>query len=950
MTSFIDLCVTDILQKHRENLLNTTVVFPSKRAMVFFKRSMQTHISQMVFLPKLSTIQEFCLEKQNATIPDDFTLVHLLYQSYRTFAKTTETLEDFYPWGEMLLSDFDDIDKYKINAKDLFTNIADIKDIESLFDYLNEEQKKIISDFWDTTKIPTKSSENDVRKNFLNLWKLLPSIYTDFTQKLQEQHLCYEGMAIRSVAELPVEEKAELFGNKTYLFIGFNALSECEKSLFSFLQNRKQAFFYWDYDTYYKQDQSHEAGIFIRKNLQEFKNELDESNFSNFLHDKTIQLVKAPNELAQAKYCSEVLKNATVEDTAIVLADEKLIVPILNSIPPDIKYNITLGYPIRSSAAYTLFESILDLYVNVSSNAFYYKDVLRICENSLFSLENQKNAISLRSKIVKEKKITIPQKECVEVSKFDYIFKADVQTDTYVNSLKETIIEFSTQNALDDIDKSIFYTIYTELAALQTVIDGQHIHFERISFINNLLKKSLQNKTIAIAGEPLEGLQVMGILEARMLDFKNLILTSVTDENLPKTSTGGSFIPYNLRVAFGMPTIKEQSAMYSYYFYRLLQRSENITLLYSESSGENKAEKSRFILQLLYESPFKNLSDGKNNPNKKFSGIQETEYYYTISPNNAIEYSSAHTGNEIETFVRDIKSTRKLSPTALIKFIQCERQFYFSAIKGLRKPQDFEELPQAVDIGNYFHTAMETIYKPYINKEVTPAIIDAILKDQDALKQVLTDAMKQNNAPQNVRDQNSKEFLTLLKRINNFLEAEKQKPFTIVALESDEAQLLLPNGINIGGRIDRLDFCQGVYRIVDYKTGNCNEEKLRKKISIQDIETLFTKNKTYPKEAFQALFYAYIFKKLHSENSYQPNLFFIQLFGNDANKTTLDIGGEELITFDGELLTQFEEKLLQLTNAMISAEQEFELTTIADTCTYCDFKAFCNKETNEASF
>lgn len=948
MTSFIDLCVTDILQKHSENLLNTTVVFPSKRAMVFFKRSMQTHISQMVFLPKLSTIQEFYLEKQNATIPDDFTLVHLLYLSYRTFAKTTETLEDFYPWGEMLLSDFDDIDKYKINAKDLFTNIADIKAIESLFDYLNEEQKKIISDFWDTTKIPAKSSENDVRKNFLNMWKLLPSIYTDFKQKLQEQHLCYEGMAIRSVAELPVEQKAELFDNKTYLFIGFNALSECEKSLFSFLQNRKQAFFYWDYDTYYKQDESHEAGIFIRKNLKEFPNELDESAFSNFLRDKNIQLVKAPNEVAQAKYCGEVIKNATLEDTAIVLADEKLIVPLLNSIPAGTKYNITLGYPIRSSAAYTLFESILELYAHASGNEFYYKNVMSICENSLFSLESRKNATKLHSKIVKEKRITIPQKECVEVSKLDYIFKANLQTNTYVNSLKETIIEFSIQNALNDIDKSIFYTIYTELAALQTVIDGQHIHFERISFINNLLKKSLQNKTIAIAGEPLEGLQVMGILEARMLDFKNLILTSVTDENLPKTSTGGSFIPYNLRVAFGMPTIKEQSAMYSYYFYRLLQRSENITLLYSESSGENKAEKSRFILQLLYESPFKNLSEEKDNPYKKYSGIREAEYYYTISPSEELQF--AESSDDIAIFRHNITTNKKLSPTSLIKYIQCERQFYFSAIKGLRKPQDFEELPQAVDLGNYFHTTMETIYKPYVNKEVTPAIIDAILKDQDTLQQTLLNAMKENNAPQNVRDTNSKEFQTMFKRINNFLEAEKQKTFTIIALESDEGQLQLPNGINIGGRIDRLDFCQGVYRIVDYKTGNCNEEKQRKKTTIKDIDTLFTANKDYPKEAFQALFYAYIFKKLHPKNSYQPNLFFIQLYASEANKTTLQINGQELITFDDELFTQYEERLQALTDSMIHPDKEFKMTDISNTCTYCDFKAFCNKEATKSIF
>ncbi len=945
MTSFIDICVTDILQKHTPNLVNTTVVFPSKRAMVFFKRSMQTHISHMVFMPQLCTIQEFCLKQQVATIPDDFTLVHLLYQSYCRSTKTTETLEDFYPWGEMLLSDFDDVDKYKINAKDLFTNISDIKDIESIFDYLNEEQKKIISDFWDTTKIPTNTSENDVRKKFLNMWKHLPTIYTDFKQKLTEQNLCYEGMAIRSVAELPIEQKAEIFGEKNYIFIGFNALSQCEKSLFTFLKNRKQAFFYWDYDTYYKNDESHEAGIFIRKNLKEFPNELDESAFSNFLRDKSIQLVKAPNEVAQAKYCGEVIKNATLEDTAIVLADEKLIVPLLNSIPADTKYNITLGYPIRSSATYTLFESILDLYSHASSHGFYYKSVLRICENSLFSPENQKSAKELQSYIIKEKIITISQDTCVKISNLDYIFKKDITTDNYLNALKETIIEVCNQNHLDEIDKSIFYTIYTELAALQTIIEKQHIHFERIAFINNLLKKTLQNKTIAIAGEPLEGLQIMGILEARMLDFKNLILTSVTDNNLPKTSTGGSFIPYNLRVAFGMPTIKEQSAMYSYYFYRLLQRSENITILYSESSGENKSEKSRFILQLQYESPFKNLSKNEHNSFKKLSGIEEKEYFYTISPSNEMQYSIAK--DEIATF---FSNNKKLYPTSLIKYIQCPRQFYFSAIKGLRKPKEFQELAQAVDLGNYFHRTMETLYKPYVNKEVTPLVIDAILNDQETLKQALLAAMEKEKAQKNALNTSSIEFLTMLKRINIFLETEKQTPFTVIALETDEANLQLTNGIEISGKIDRLDLCQGMYRIIDYKTGNCTEEKLQKKLVVKDIDTFFTYENDYPKEAFQATVYTYIMKKLHPEKTYQPNLFFIQVIGSESKATTLQINGEEIITFDGELLTQFEEKLLELTNAIADPENTFEPTDNPKACTNCDFKAFCNKEGAESFF
>lgn len=948
MESFIDLCVTDILKKHSEHLANTTVIFPSKRAIVFFKKSMGKQINAPIFLPRMTTIQEFCLSRQDSVIPDDLTLVYLLYQSYKKIQQNNESFEDFYPWGEMLLSDFDDIDKYLINAKTLFTNIGDIKEIDSLFDYLDESQKNMIRRFWDTTKIEANTAEKDVRRKFIDFWNKLPLIYDDFKSTLQEQNLSYEGMALRSVAEADVETKDSVFGDSTYIFIGFNALSECEKKIFHFLKDRHQAFFYWDYDTYYKDDTSHEAGIFVRKNLTFFPNELPQDAFNNFNSNKNIRIIKTPNEIAQAKLCGELLQDLDptrqYESTAIILADEKLVVPVIKSLPVD-KYNVTLGYPIRSSAAYTLFESMLSLYANKRNNKLYYKDVLKICENPLIPTTINEQIRAIRDDIVKNKKITLQIDDCGDT--LDFIFKLDTTLEYYVENLSKAIIDICKKFALDEIDKSIFYTIYTQLSVAQKITKDNNIQFQKIEFINSFLKKTLQSKNIAIEGQPLVGLQVLGILETRLLDFENIILTSVMDGNLPKTSLGSSFIPYNLRVAFGMPTIKEQSAMYSYYFYRTLQRSHNITLLYSENSGENKSEQSRFLLQLLYESPFKtNLGNGEEqNKDKVLDKITVEEYNYNVSPNNVQPISIDKNNPDVQNYFDSLKNGKYLSPTAIIKYIECGLQFYFSQIKRLKKPQEFDELPKPYDVGNYFHNTMENLYKGLEGKTIDSQVIDTIIADDKKLEDTILQVMKDLHAPERIINKQSTEFHTIKKQIQTFLEYEKQNPFTLIKVEKDARTTF--QGIEIGGRFDRIDMQKGIVRIVDYKTGNCKVDNLDTKLNVT-TESLFTpptKDKErFPKEAFQTMLYAYILKKMEPEKTFQPNLFFIQTINDKNNRTTLKYNKKEVLSFDGDLEKEFETGLQEKITELLDTNRKFVQTENREkVCSYCDFKEFCGR-------
>ena len=585
---------------------------------------------------------------------------------------------------------------------------------------------------------------------------------------------------------------------------------------------------------------------------------------------------------------------------------------------------------------------------NKEGDKIYYKDFFRICENSLIPQEAAKNASKLRNKIIKEKLYTISAEECKNQCGMSYIFdispkKGSNVSATYVSELINCILEICKNENLGEIDKSIFYTIYTELSAISKILEKQEIQLEKIQFVNSLLKKTLQGKTVAVEGQPLEGLQVMGILETRMLDFKNIIMTSVMDGNLPKNKVGGSFIPYNIRVRFGMPTIKEQSAMYSYYFYRLIQRCEKLTILYSEGTGENKAEKSRFILQLLYESPFKNISSSEDNPNKTYNGISVEEYGYTINPRSEQPIEIAKNRPEVLEYIdKMLDGEKKLYPTTLSKFIQCELQFYFAHILGLQKPDEIDELPKAYDLGNYFHYAMEELYKPYVGKMLDEKTIDALLADEEHIKKCLDKAMRKNNAPQTVANRESKEFLSTFKYIQNFLVFDKKHICRIIALESNDTQTTI-NGVTLRGKIDRLDFYQNVYRIGDYKTGRWTDNTYKTKFTVKNIENLFD-SKEHQKEAFQTLLYAYILKSQNPDLNYQPNLYFVQNINNENPQTTLTVEKNEVQQFDGELYNQFKEQLEQLISRLLQTTGIFEQTPHENNCKDCNFINFCGRK------
>jgi len=519
-----------------------------------------------------------------------------------------------------MLNDFDDIDKYLVNPEDLFKNLKSLKSIQDQFTYLSDEQIEAIKQFWQSFDPEKHSSHQD---DFISIWNVLLNIYQSFNKRLNELGIAYEGMIYRDVTNKLKGNDIIGLTHQKYVFAGFNALNNCEKKLFNYLQNNKMADFYWDYDESYINNPYHEAGFFLRENISEFKAPVSFSSqnvFNSLLQEKNIEIISVPSDIGQTKVITKILQESTVNHidspnkTAIVLADEDLLVPILHSVPDSIdNVNITMGYPVNNTPIYSLLEHLIDLQKNAKATKtetrFYYKNVLAVLSHQYVNSQFQEEANQLIQFIKTNNKIVISNIELASCVFFQSLF---IKVDSYqdlseyllnilhhiYNSLKKTGNEDTIHNP--SLEKEYIYHIYLSINRLKEVLEEQNIPIKMETYIR-LVRKIIRNLRVPFTGEPLSGLQIMGILETRLLDFENLFICSMSEGVLPKTEASLSFVPYSLRKGFGLPTIEHQDAIYAYYFYRLIQRAKNVTLMYNSSSdGMKTGEMSRFLYQLKF--------------------------------------------------------------------------------------------------------------------------------------------------------------------------------------------------------------------------------------------------------------------------------------------------------------------------------------------------------------
>ena len=946
--------VTDFLyNKYQQKISDFTIVFPNRRAGVFFTKYLSQISNKTMWMPQIITINEFAQKLSNLQLADKLTLTFELYKSYKKVYKSSENFDDFYSWGEMLLNDFDDVDKYLINTDDVFQNISSIKDLDFNFDYLSDEQIKVLKQFFANFH---DGQITDKKESFLKIWNVLNPIYKDFNKNLSEKLIAYEGMIYRQMAEKIKNNTIEIKSEKI-IFIGFNALNNCEKKLFKFLQNNKLAEFFWDYDNYYtKTNKQHEAGLFLRNNINEFMNDEFVYNFDNLNSNKNIEFISSPSDIAQTKLISKILEenNFVADKTAIVLADENLLMPLLFSLPDNIsEINVTMGYPLKNTPVFSLIKHIISLQKNAkkdknNNTVFYHEDISNILNHQYINYDEQGD----EENIIDKRKVYRSLNNLQNPVLAKIFVKIDDLSD-FSNYITEVLYEVFQNITKDNVDKNslnleieYIYHIFIAVKRLNEIIATEKIEL-KIETYFKLFDKVIQSLSVPFTGEPLAGLQIMGVLETRVLDFENIIILSMNEGVLPKSGIASSFIPYNIRKGFGLPTIENQDAVYAYYFYRLIQRAQNIFMVYNtQSSGINANEKSRFLYQIKYEHDF---------------NIVEKNLTFDIGVNKPKEIIVKKTPeiiNKLNLYLSSDESRKAFSPSALNVYKSCSLKFYFKYLAELKQADEVVEEIDAMHFGSITHEAIHLLYQNFKDDKilVTKDELEQLLKNKTLINSAIKKAFntqfykQDEDADVEIKGKDSLIFEIIKRYVNKIIETDKNRfaPFSIVDLEKSvnyKFPVFINNEkkyVNLYGKIDRIDQINNSIRIIDYKTGAEHN-------TFYDVEEIFDDEKSAKThEIFQIFMYSMLYKKNLKPNiNIEPCLLYIKkLYDKNFNINITQKQNRKIINVINSydfVSEDFENKLSNLITNIFDENNNFEQTEDIDRCKYCEYADICKR-------
>ena len=959
MESFLKLVAADLYKHTEGNLAHTAVVFPNKRAGLFFNEYLAQESDSPIWSPAYVSISELFRSLSPWEVGDPVKLVCELYKIFRRETQSTETLDDFYFWGEMLISDFDDADKNRVDTDKLFSNLQDLRNIMDDYTFIDDEQEEAIRQFFQNFSIERRTA---LKERFISLWNVLGNIYKGFRESLASQNIAYEGMMYRHVIEhldvdkLPYEK---------YVFVGFNVLNKVEHTLFTQLKDAGKAVFYWDYDEFYmkenRQAVTHEAGEFIRRNLRDFPSPLSGELFKNLSKPKEVHYIASSTENAQARYLPQWIRNNLTtpeKETAVVLCNEALLQPVLHSLPAEVKHvNITMGFPLSQTPVYSFLIALLELHThgfNFKSGRYTFQSVVTLLKHP-YTRQLTGQAELLEKELTRNNRFyPLPG----ELGKDEFLTRLFTPLSGNLNlciRLSETLQQVASiyqantsgtedTDAFNQLYRESLFKAYTTINRFRTLIEEDELTVQSETF-RRLLVKILSTTNIPFHGEPAIGMQVMGVLETRNLDFRHLVLLSVNEGQLPKSGGDSSFIPYNLRKAFGMTTIEHKIAVYAYYFYRLLQRAERVTLIYNTSSdGLNRGEWSRFMLQFLIEWPHpitrQFLEAGQSPQGTSSITVEKT-------PDVMRQMQSLF----------DVRANpkAKFSPSALNYYLDCPLKFYYRYVAGLSAPDEVSAEIDSATFGSIFHYAAEHIYKDLTThgKVINKEALETLLRNDVKLQDYVDTAFKKLffNVPQNEKPEyngvqliNSAVIARYLKQLlQNDL---RYAPFTFIAseMEVDEPiDIQTPKGViksRIGGIIDRMDSKDGTLRIVDYKTGGDADTP-------PHVESLFIPDKKRSNYVFQTFLYAAIMCRKQPTMKIAPALLYIHRAATETYSPVIQMGEsrkpKEAVEDFSKYEKEYRERLQGLLEEIFNPEKSFTQTEIIEKCTYCDFKALCKR-------
>ena len=961
--TFLEYVAEDIIGKYGTDLSRIAVVFPNKRAALFLNEHLARIAGQPVWSPAYITISDLFRQHTDLKPADPIKLICDIHKSFTKCTGIDETLDHFYGWGQLLLADFDDIDKNMADADSIFCNLKDIHELDDI-SYLDNEQKEMLKRFFANF---SDDIESELKKRFLSLWSHFGDIYHDYNRRLTEQGIGYEGAIYRKVAS---EETLHLKYDK-YLFVGFNLIQKVERVLFSRLMKEGKAKFYWDFDEYYMPTARAQQSASVPNNtasfaayLTDFTNELDNTDrdiYANMRRPKRIRFISSPTENAQARFASNwLLENERYKagrKTAVVMCDESILLPIMHSLPPEAdKVNITSGFPLAMTPVASLVMLLFDLYTlglrkkGTAFNPHYMKKLMA------HPYARHIQEVHLKEMHLKGVHLSqVHQEKEVHQEGIAALLQ-------HIASLVKQV-GIATKQEGDALTQESVFRMFTILNRLAALADSGDLLVDNTT-LRRLVSQLVGAASIPFHGEPVIGVQIMGVLETRNIDFDNVLLLSCNEGNMPKGVNDSSFIPYSIRKAHGLTTIDNKVAIYSYYFHRLLQRAGDITIAYNNSTDNgHTGEMSRFMLQLLVESG------------------QKIDHYSLTAKNQPTPLMPKAIEKD-ETALSKLEEMSRLSPSAINTYIRCKLAFYYQYIAHIKEPDSDPETIDNRMFGNIFHRAAYLIYKDITDHSpvIEKAHIQAYLSNRKLLASVVDRAFeeeecKTNNGLQIINREVIIEYITKLLKIDQQL-----CPFSILAMEEEakvytQLSFTIPSGgalkggalkggalvssaprtsaptkqynLTIGGIIDRLDAVTDKQtgkrriRVVDYKTGNKPSSAIKSIEEVFDPKNIASKHSNY---FLQAILYSLIVSRSKEWNAandaVSPALLFIKQAATNDYDPTLCIDKHpisDVTVYEEEFLTKLKETVAD----MYSPDAAFTPTDDRKKCELCPYRMLC---------
>lgn len=965
----------DLLHRYGNNLSDVTMVFPGKRASLFMNQYLAEECDSPVWAPRYTTIDELVQQLSPYRKAETITSVCTLYSIYAQLLQgDAKPLDDFYAWGEIILSDFDDIDKHMAPADKVFRNAFDLHSISE--DYLTEEQEAALREFF---KNFDRNDISELKERFLRLWQIMPDLYHGLRNELKQQGLLYPGAQYRDVAERTMNLFTENHDNGSIIpfsslgeipagqrgaicFAGFNILDESTQAIFNYFEKEYTTLFYWDYDRFYVDDKMCEAGFFMQKNLKSYPNALPAELFDNLRNIKDITYIATSTDNAQSRYIPEwISKNLTEREneTAIILADEHQLGNVLHSIPENSPkcINVTMGFPLSDTPVFSFVSELLALYIDG------------------YDTTTGKYRYTISEKVKRH-----PYYAYVDETIFEPLpYEATSLLNRLIGIIDRISSHYANKKKQDVYDQlyieSLFQTHLTLTKFLQVTPAIPEPGLGGTT-LRRLLRQVLSSTSIPFHGEPAIGMQVMGLLESRNIDFRHLLMLNVGEGILPKKNDDTSLIPYNLRESFGLTTMRHRVSVFAYYFFRLISRTEHVTLMFNENaSGIAANEMSRFLRQLMAET---------NLPIKFVRLMPSNDRYVGKQPN-----CVAKTDEMIEKLKQRYinNNERHISPTAINTLLDCSLKFYFTYVAGLRIEDNPEDGITPSLFGSIFHDSADMFYHHLTQhsgqKTITKEMLNSILDNKERLLYPFVDCSLIINFFSPINDSAKKEekikslidmdikgiraFVkdyydkpanamllsglnhivrnVLLQYLKSLIQYDAHHaPFTIVGLEEDHYfSLELEPGqkIQTGGRIDRLEVDKdGILTVVDYKTGG-------RPMPVSDVEAIFKHKDHHAGYFLQTFIYSLAAGQKYPDKLCRPTLFYVNHCNQpETFERTMRFGTEKKnqpILEINSYAEDFTDRLRQALLTLFSKEHPFEPTENEKACTYCDFKQICSK-------